>query len=234
MEIIESGLKRVHVLLIDRDACYYGRMNEALQRIFDATVFRTQGHLMVDRLADYLAAALGRQPMAVLPWAEPGAMVERWPDWFPTDPAADPQQELDELLGAVIAQSIHLHHPGYVGHQVTAPLPQAALWEMAGTLLNNAMPVYEMGPVGTAMEHNLVRWMGAQLGYDRLACDGVITSGGSAGNLTAMLAARQDRAGFDVWTEAPGKGSRCAYWLGKAPTTVCSVRYRSWGGGQRA
>ena len=161
-------------------------------------------------------------------------LVERWPDWFPTDPVADPQQELDELLGAVIAQSNHLHHPCYVGHQVTAPMPQAALWEMAGTLLNNAMPVYEMGPVATAMERNLVRWMGVQLGYDRLACAGVITSGGSAGNLTALLAARQDRAGFDVWTEAPGKGSRCAYWLGKAPTTVCSVRYRSWGGGQRA
>ena len=50
--------------------------NEALQRIFDAAAFRTQGHLMVDQLADYLAAALGRQPMAVLPWLKPGAMMD--------------------------------------------------------------------------------------------------------------------------------------------------------------
>ena len=173
-------------------------MANNFKNLFDPAAFRTQGHALVDQLADYLAAANNTMP--VLPWTEPAPMVERWADDFPTQPPADVTRAMQALLADVIAQSNHLHHPRYVGHQVTAPLPQAALWEMASTLLNNGMAVYEMGPVGTAMERSLIRWMGTHLGYDRTRCDGVLTSGGSAGNLTALLAARQDRAGFDAWT----------------------------------
>jgi L-2,4-diaminobutyrate decarboxylase len=40
--------------------------------------------------------------------------------------------------------------------------------------------------------------MGQQLGWPETS-GGVMTSGGSVGNLTALLAARQSRAGFDAW-----------------------------------
>jgi len=175
-------------------------MQDLLRRAFDPETFRRQGHQLVDQLAEYLAQAQARGAMPVLPATSPDALLERWPDRFPEQPAAQPDAALRDLLAAVIAQSNHLHHPRYVGHQVTSPLPQTALTEFAGTLLNNAMAVYEMGPAVTAMERSLVRWMGGALGFDRRRCDGVFTSGGSLGNLTALLAARQDRAGHDVWT----------------------------------
>jgi L-2,4-diaminobutyrate decarboxylase len=144
--------------------------------------------------------------MPVLPHCLPDALTERWPARFPRQPSADTAQTLTDLLGAVISQSNHLHHPRYVGHQVTAPLPQAAITELAAALLNNAMAVYEMGPAATAMERSLVRWMGGQLGFNDAACDGVLTSGGSLGNLTALLAARQQQASFDVWTDGQAAG----------------------------
>ena len=112
-------------------------------------------------------------------------------------------------------------------------MPQAALWEMAGTLLNNGMVIYEMGPVATAMERSLVRWMGGQLGYDRQMCEGVFTSGGSAGNLTALLAARQDRAGFDVWTEGNWKGDPLCILAGESShySVQRAVQIMGWGAG---
>jgi L-2,4-diaminobutyrate decarboxylase len=50
------------------------------------------------------------------------------------------------------------------------------------------MAVYEMGPAGSAIERGIVRWMLRKLGWND--GDGILTHGGSLGNLTALLAAR--------------------------------------------
>jgi L-2,4-diaminobutyrate decarboxylase len=166
---------------------------------FDAERFRREGHALVDRLAAYLGRALAGEPMAVLPWTAPDAQVERWSG--PLAGGAD----LGELLERVIAGSTHLHHPRYVGHQVPPPLPTAALCDLVSSLLNNSMAVYEVGPASTALERVLMRFFAGSLGMPAGA-DGVLTSGGSVGNLTALLAARQAQAGFDVWSGGVAAG----------------------------
>jgi L-2,4-diaminobutyrate decarboxylase len=168
---------------------------------YDAERFRRQGHQLVDQLADYLASASSGAALPVLPWAPPEENLARFPASFPEEPSG----ELAPLMARVLGGSIHLHHPRYVGHQVSAPLPLAALCDLVSSLLNNGMGVYEMGPAATAMEHNVLRWMAGQLGLPESA-GGVLTSGGSAGNLTALLAARQARAGFDAWNEGASAG----------------------------
>jgi len=175
---------------------------DAIARAFDAEAFRREGRRVVDLLADHLAAAqAGRTPsgaaLPVLPPIPPEAMLARWRGDFPEGPTGG---GLDALLARVIADSTQLHHPHFVGHQVTAPLPLAALCELAAALLNNGMAIYEMGPAATVMERRVLGWMAAQLGFGDGAA-GVLTSGGSAGNLTALLAARQARAGFDAWSD---------------------------------
>jgi L-2,4-diaminobutyrate decarboxylase len=166
----------------------------SLDSCFDAEVFRREARALVDQLADYLKQATTRAPMPVLPWQSPSEKQPGWPADFP----AEPSGELSALVARVLAESNHLHHPRYVGHQVTSPLPLAALCELVSALLNNGMAVYEMGPASTAMERSVVEWLAARAGLGEGA-DGFLTSGGSAGNLTALLAARQSRAGFDAW-----------------------------------
>ncbi|MFL5346718.1 MAG: pyridoxal phosphate-dependent decarboxylase family protein [Hyalangium sp.] len=168
---------------------------------YDAERFRRQGHELVDQLADYLARATRGENLPVLPWAPPAENATRFPATFPEEPAG----ELAPFMERVLAASHHLHHPRYVGHQVSAPLPLGALCDFVSALLNNGMAVYEMGPASTAMEHNVVRWMAGQLGLPEGA-GGVLTSGGSAGNLTALLAARQAKAGYDAWTGGASAG----------------------------
>ena len=64
--------------------------------------------------------------------------------------------------------------------------------------------------------------------------DGVFTSGGSAGNLTALLAARQARAGFDVWSDGNAGGAAAGLPLLRPRRTTRSVaRCRSWAWGRR-
>ncbi|NUQ01228.1 MAG: pyridoxal-dependent decarboxylase [Armatimonadetes bacterium] len=166
---------------------------EAVDAAFDAARFQELGHRLVDSLAEHLRQAQ-RGAMPVLPWVEPDEQVRQWSAEFAG--GADPLA----LLERVIAGSNHLQHPRYVGHQVTPALPLAALCHLVATFLNSATAVYEMGPVATAMERLCAGWMARQLGWSE-AADGVFTSGGSLGNLTALLAARQARAGYDVWSE---------------------------------
>ena len=188
---------------------------------FDPETFRAEGHALVDRLADYLRAATSAEPgLPVLPWAEPEALAAQWPADF------DRPRALGEIFERVLAGSNHLHHPRYLGHQVTAPLPLAALCGLVDGLLNNANAVYEMGPVVTVLERNLARWLGGRLGWDE-SCDGFLTSGGSLGNLTALLAARQAQAGFDVWSAGVGGGEPLAVLVGETAhysvTRACQV-----------
>jgi L-2,4-diaminobutyrate decarboxylase len=98
----------------------------------------------------------------------------------------------------VIQQSLHLHHPRCLGHQVVPSVPLAILGDWLSDFLNNSMAVYEVGPVATAMEINVIAWLTEALGMSDQA-SGVLTSGGTVGNLTALLAARQNKAGFDAW-----------------------------------
>jgi L-2,4-diaminobutyrate decarboxylase len=163
---------------------------------FDPEIFRSEGHKIIDLLADYLADITGRPDTPVLPWTEPDDLTEIYAGVFErgaTEPFTD-------YLREAVSRSNHLHHPRYVGHQVTSPLPPVALAQLCTTLLNNGAAVYEMGPVSMAMEKNIIRYFSSLIGYDNSA-DGIFTHGGSAGNLTAMLAIRQNKSEYNVWEE---------------------------------
>jgi L-2,4-diaminobutyrate decarboxylase len=175
-----------------------------LRAAFSPDAFRAAGHRLVDQLTDYLGAALrgGEAATPVVPLPDPEALATRWPARFPDDPPAEaaPGDALAALVARLLADSSHQHHPRYLGFQVTAALPVAALANLAGALLNNGMASYEAGPASTVIERSVVRWLAARAGYGDDA-DGVLTSGGSLGNLTALLVARHVRAGFDSWAD---------------------------------
>jgi len=166
----------------------------SLEKAYDPESFRAAGHQLVDGLADYLAkAAAGDLPvLPAIPREDLLAELE-------TDFSA-PAGDLTQLLLRLVSQSIHVHHPHYVGHQVSVPLPQSILAEATSALLSNGMAIYEMGQLHTVMERHVVRFLSNALGYPPQS-EGVLTHGGSLGNFTALLAMRQALAGHDIWTE---------------------------------
>lgn len=176
-------------------------MTSLLQQAFDSEVFRRQGHQLVDQLADYLQQVLRRADLPVMPWREPAELRQEWRQLL-----ADPLPvSFGELTEKLLRQSIHLHHPRNCGHQVAPPAPITALAELISALLNNSMAVYEVGPAGTAIEKAVLGWLAQRLGMAPGA-DGILTSGGSLGNLTGLLAARQERGGRDPWEDGAGSG----------------------------
>ncbi len=167
---------------------------------YDPAEFRAVATSVVDLLADHLAQmGAGGDGVPVLARTPPADEAEHWRQRLGGAPDAR------ALFAEVIERSHHLHHPGYVGHQVAVPFPLAAVADLVASLLNNGLAVYEMGPVGMATERACVRWICEKIGFGESA-EGVFVSGGSLGNLTALLAARQAKAGFDAWGEGAHAG----------------------------
>ena len=173
---------------------------------FNPEEFRKEGHSVVDTLADYLKDALSGKEMAVLPWNDPEKLAEI----FSFESGGGETEPLDSFLRRIIDQSIHIHHPHYIGHQVTSPLPVTVLTQFCTTLLNNGAAIYEMGPVNMAMERNVINRFGSIIGYTT-RYDGIFTHGGTAGNLTAMLAARQAKTDYNIWEEGARNEKRSGY-----------------------
>ena len=152
----------------------------SLEQAFDPEQFRKLGHDGGDRLADHRTHWRDRKPDEAIPWESPASSLERWSDLAPI--------EMQTLFESVIDHSVKLHHPRFMGHQISPSLPIAAVAGLVTDLLNNGMGVYEMGIAGTAIENTVVKATAAKLGFDEGA-DGFLTSGGSLANLTALVAA---------------------------------------------
>ena len=69
---------------------------------------------------------------------------------------------------------------------------------MLTTIVNNSAAIFEGAPAAVVLERRIVSWMNKKVGYSGEA-GGILTSGGTLGALTALLAMRQARVGADSW-----------------------------------
>ncbi len=168
---------------------------DILQKIYAPEHFRTQGHALIDLLADYLEAVQTRREPTAIPYQTPENALDYWQKDF-EKPIID---DSTALFADVLAHSTRLHHPHVMGHQVPPPAPIAALAGLVSGVLNQGMAVYEMGMVANPMERVVTDFLAQKLGFDAKS-NGLLTSGGTLANLTALLAARA--ALFpNAWTE---------------------------------
>lgn len=169
-----------------------------LDAMFSPENFRSVGHALIDILAEYLSGNLQGNG-AVLDWEAPAAAMQHWQEALPLQGGMTPAQLLQAIEQDILSASLHIHHPRNLGHQVATPLPMAALCDLVAALTNQAMAIYETGPSATLLERQVIRWLGELIGWQDI--EGVLTSGGAQANLTALLAARQVKAGWNVWQQ---------------------------------
>ncbi len=148
----------------------------------------------------YLASTRdGRGPVSTPLAAED--LARRFDEPLPRDP-----QRVEDVLARlerdVLPDCNRLTHPRSMGHQVSAPLPVAVWTEALTAAINQSAAVWEMSPVGTVIETQVIRWMCdlAGLGPD---AGGTFTSGGTEATFAGLLAARQSVMP-DVWTRGVG------------------------------
>jgi len=172
-------------------------IREAQRRIasaYDPELLRTAGRRLADLLAEHLVKDQ-RCAGPVLPWHKPAenvalasAMLDEFLGTQATrDALAD---RFARLVETMLERGLNLHDPRYIGHQVPAPTPPAGLFDAVGSVTNQCMAIYDMGPWATAVEWAMVERLGERIGWQPGGFSGLVTHGGSLANLTGLLTAR--------------------------------------------
>jgi aromatic-L-amino-acid/L-tryptophan decarboxylase len=156
----------------------------------DLEAMRRTGYAAVDALAARLA-----DPEAdpVLRRASPAEMKARL-----GGPAPEQGAGLDAVLARVIDDVLpyaaRTNHPGYFAFIPYFTTWPAAVAELIATAANVSPWAWMESPAATQIELEVIDWFRSWLGMPAGAA-GVLVSGGSAANLTALLVAREAAGG---------------------------------------
>jgi len=99
---------------------------------------------------------------------------------------------LDLLFERVIPKSFNTAGPGYLAYIPGGGLPHSAVADLISGATNRYVGVFAAAPGLAAIEANVVRWFCGMAGLPA-GSGGILTSGGSLSNFSAVVAARPDR-----------------------------------------
>ena len=109
------------------------------------------------------------------------------------DPCPEEGVGFDDVIAqlgdTLLAHGVQPADPRCAAHLQPPALMSAAAAELAIGLTNQSLDSFEGSPAATLAEDRLVRWLARTLGFP--SGSGVLTSGGSAGNLLGLLLARE-------------------------------------------
>ena len=154
----------------------------------------------VRRLARELGSIAARELTRRDGWVRPPDCMEKTKAILkrPVTP-----RNISKVVAQIADASLHISHPRFAAQQVAAPVPVAALVESVVAALNNSLAVWEMSPVGTAIDRDLFVRFKRLFRYPATA-EGSGVAGGAFASLTALLAARAKLLPR-AWTQGIGR-----------------------------
>jgi aromatic-L-amino-acid/L-tryptophan decarboxylase len=187
----------------------------------DAETMRRIGYRTVDWLVD---RATRRNEEPVLLEGSPAEMAARVPAEAP-----DQGSSLDQILGdleVVLGYRSRIDHPRYLAYVPGEGTWPGALGDLIASTYNIDAGNWMESAGPTQLELTVLRWFADWIGYPS-SSSGVLVSGGSAANLTALACAREAVAGASrddlvAYVSAQGHSSlaRAARILGFRPGQV--------------
>ncbi|MEX1147267.1 MAG: pyridoxal-dependent decarboxylase [Sphingomonadales bacterium] len=152
----------------------------------DINEFRTQGHRMVDWVADYLEGVDTRPVRAATP---PGAVAAMLPEVAPE--SAEAWDTILADLDRVIMPGItHWQHPMFMAYFPCISSPPAILAELIIGGLGVQGMMWETSPAATELETRVLEWLARAMDLPP-GLEGVIQDSASTSTLCAVLAARE-------------------------------------------
>ena len=131
--------------------------------------------------------------------------------------AGQPLEELLDDCRTIIANSRHNGHPRFFGYVASPATPPGAFADLIASALNANQTSWRSGPAATEIERTVINWLAALIGYGSgdhgdYPSHGLLTSGGSMANLTALLMAHRAKSEPDV--------ASTGLWNSAAPMTI--------------
>lgn len=187
----------------------------------DPETMRRIGHQTVDALVDRLLTPVRPVPAA----AGREEMVRRL-----GGPPPEAAQPFEALLESVASDVLEYYgradHPRYLAFIPGSSTWPGALADLIASATNIQVDSWHESPGPTSVETTVIDWMKGWMGYPDQA-RGILVSGGSAANMTALACAREVRAGpmsedlvAYVSDQAHSSLARAARILGFRPSQV--------------
>ncbi|MFE0175765.1 pyridoxal phosphate-dependent decarboxylase family protein [Streptomyces sp. NPDC059002] len=107
--------------------------------------------------------------------------------------AAFDEERLAGIIDLYVRTGIQVNSPGYMGRQFSAPVPVAGVMDFVSSMVSQPASFYEAGQLPNAVERIMGEELNRFIGWDPERFTMVTTSGGSLANLTALLAARNEK-----------------------------------------
>jgi len=147
--------------------------------------FKQAGYRLIDQIADFIDN-IGQKPVtANASPAKLSAIIghHSLPEYGKT--ATEIVNHAAELL---FNYSLLNGHPKFLGYITSSAAPIGALADLLAAAVNPNVGAHVLSPVATAIERQVVKWLGEFIAVP--ACfDGLLVSGGNMANFTAFFAA---------------------------------------------
>jgi aromatic-L-amino-acid decarboxylase len=97
---------------------------------------------------------------------------------------------LGQLFEQVLPKGLNPASPGYLAYIPGGGLPDAGIADLIANITNRYIGIWLAAPGAVQLEINVIRWLCREVGYGEDA-GGILTSGGSLANLSAIVTARR-------------------------------------------
>jgi glutamate/tyrosine decarboxylase-like PLP-dependent enzyme len=156
-----------------------------------AAAFRTAGHHLVNRIADWLE----HMPDGPVTHDDTPAALRGLIDANRGLPehGTDAGALLESAAHVLFEHSLFNGHPRFLGYITSSPAPIGMLGELLASAVNANVGAWRLAPAATEIEAQTVRWIAELIGYPS-DCGGLLVSGGNMANFIGFLAARAARA----------------------------------------
>jgi aromatic-L-amino-acid decarboxylase len=115
----------------------------------------------------------------------------------PPEKGCEFENLLDFLMKKVIPASITHPHPSFMGYIPGGGLYPSAIADFIGAATNRYVGVWFAAPACARLEHAVLNWFSQWMGYPD-STRGILTSGGSLANFSAIVTARKHLLGDDL------------------------------------
>ena len=158
--------------------------------------FKKLGYAVIDMIAQYYE---GIREIPVSPNGSSARIENLFREELPVD-GQSPDTVIAEWQDRILPNATHLGSPRYFGFVNGSGSMIATLADALASSVNMNSGAWKPGPGATEIERITVKWLAQLIGYpDR--CGGLIVSGGTMADFTALLTAFRNKATEDTTNE---------------------------------
>jgi aromatic-L-amino-acid decarboxylase len=164
--------------------------------LFDPETHRKAGLLLGELLANY-EIDISNRP--VFPKIDRGAIREILDEPLPEE-GRSIEELFQEFNNVIVPNSTHVAHPRFLSYVLPSPNGISVYADALASAINQGCSLWTLSPAANAIEQRVITWFHELFSFPK-GSGGIITSGGSMANLTAIAAARDKYLGNKARTE---------------------------------